>query len=204
MTRYYPHALITFFTVFVIGCTTVPKPPEPVTQPDIPEEKAYVCARNTWCNAFSDAVKKAVTLYGKELLAANPTDYAKYCGTAGKLDCYNAILHAMSVYESGIDPNQVYVESFSDAKGNKVRSVGLLQVSIESCRSYGASATTTEELLKPEKNLECSVRILNRWIPKDGVIAGGSIGAWKGAARYWSVMRKRQSEIREKALGYLK
>jgi len=192
---------ILLIALFLSACTT------PAPKPDIPpakeEEKAYVCAKNTWCNAYSDAAKEAVMKYGQNLLAANPSDYSKYCGTAQKVDCYNAILHAMSVYESGIDPNQVYVESFSDAKGNKVKSVGLLQVSIESCKSYGSSAKTTEELMLPEKNLECAIRILNRWIAKDGVIAGGSKGAWLGGSRYWSVLRKRVPEIREKSKEYL-
>ncbi len=191
-------------TLILASCSPVQKVPEKTETPEKTPVQEAKCGKGQWCYVFTNETKKAITLYGKDLLAANPSDYAKYCGTAPKLDCYNAILHGMSVYESGIDPSKTYKENFEDAKGNYVISTGLLQVSVESCKSYGSSANSTEDLKIPEKNLECSVRILNRWIPKDGVIAGGSYGEWKGAARYWSILRKGQAEVREKALGYLK
>lgn len=196
--------LLLTLALLLTACATNPAK-EPAEKP---EEKAEPCAAHSWC--YVKETKDALSKYGKELLAANPKDYKEYCGAATKLDCYDAILHAMSVYESGITPTQVYTEKF-DVDGNKcatsgkpcVKSVGLMQVSIASCQSYGSSAKTTEELLTVEKNLECAVRILNRQVPRDNVIAGGSKGAWRGGSRYWAVLRDHVPEIKQKATGYL-
>lgn len=150
-------------------------------------------------SAYTVILSKALDAYGADLLAAKPSDYARFCGTAPARACWVAVISAMARYESGFDTNQTYTEKFKDSKGQYVISTGLLQVSLESCRAYGASATSTAELKLPEKNLECAVRILNRWVPKDGVIAAGSSGAWRGGARYWAVLRDKQTQIATRA-----
>jgi len=176
--------------IFLTACTT--QQVAPPVEEKTPVQEACPQGKG-WC--YTQLTKDILSRDGQELLSASPKDYAAFCGVKAKLDCYADLIKAMSYFESGWDKDQVYVESFTDAKGQRVRSVGLLQESIESCKAYGASANTTEELMQVGKNLECGVRIMNRWIPKDGVIAGGSKGAWKGNARYWSVLRTKVAQI---------
>lgn len=96
------------------------------------------------------------------------------------------LLSAMCRYESNFKPGTKYEESFRNGKGEKVISAGLMQLSYESARGYGFTGITTQDLLDPFKNLEVAVTILERWVERDGVIAGPGN---KGGGRYWSVLR---------------
>ncbi len=174
----------------LFGCTAQQVAP-PVEQTPAPEP--VKCAPKSWC--FVQETKDAISTHGPALLNLYTKDYDSFCKNLVPIDCYAGLIKAMSYYESGWDKDQVYTENFKDAKGNFVKSVGLLQVSIESCRSYGASAKTTEELMAVDKNLECGVKILSRWLQKDGVIAGGKPGAWLGGSRYWAVLRNKVTQI---------
>jgi hypothetical protein len=173
--------LISLWIIFAFtSCTTVPtKTPEPEPTPV-----------KLWL--YQDVTYTALDTYGRELLKAEPKDAKEWCTSwdrVNKRDFYNALLAHMATRESGRDPKQTYKEKFKNAKGEYVISTGLLQVSYESCGSYGVK-TTTEGLKDPAKNLECAVRILNRWIPNDGYIARDKLGA----GRYWSVMRPGSSK----------
>jgi hypothetical protein len=183
-------------TLFLFSCATVTQLPAPEPLPAVSE-----CAAKTWC--WDNITRNTLEAFGKELLAASPKDFEAFCGSVDKKTCYASLIRAMSYYESGYGTTDTYTENFSDRKGNPVISSGLLQVSIESCKAYGASAKTTEDLFLPEKNLECAVRILSRWVPQDSVIAGGKENAWLGGARYWSVLRKKVPQIKEKMRGFL-
>lgn len=145
---------------------------------------------------WNDITVKALNEYGKELLKAVPADAEKYCPkfkSVDKVQFYLGLISQLAKFESGFNPAETYQEDFTDAKGSPVVSRGLLQISIESGRGYGCPLAAPTELHTPETNLECGVRILNRWIPKDGLLQGGSAGSWKGAARYWSPFRKESS-----------
>lgn len=142
---------------------------------------------------YSAMLVRALQSHGKSLLAAVPADHAKWCddfSKADKLQFYVMLVSALARFESGFNTNEKYVEDFEDVNGNSVVSRGLLQISIESANGYGAGIKNVAELHDPEINLRTGVLILNKWIPRDGVVQGGSSGAWRGAARYWSPFRK--------------
>jgi hypothetical protein len=173
-------ALIPAIVFLLAACTTLP-PPSKTPQPE---------PAKLWL--YQDATYAALDKYGQALLKANPKDGPEFCSTwstVNKRDFYNALLAHMATRESGRDPSQTYKESFKNGKGETVISTGLLQVSYESCGSYGTK-TTTEGLKDPITNLECGVRILSRWIPSDSYIAKDKLGA----GRYWSVMRPGSSK----------
>ena len=132
-----------------------------------------------------------------EMIAVDPKDIKDFCGNYpssedGRKRFWVYLVSAMAERESGHDPKNSYKESFKDAKGRYVVSRGLLQISIESANAYGCGFKDEQELHDPKRNLECSVKILSRWVIRDGRIAGKESG-WRGGARYWSVLRSSSS-----------
>lgn len=151
-----------------------------------------------WTNTLVQAIDK----YGPNLSTVKPKDAKEWCFEkyASPKAFYVSLISAMAKYESSYNIEAKYTENFNDKRGNKVISVGLMQVSSESCaaRLYGGMPYTANNILKtPEKNFECTVRILNAWLAKDGVIAQGFGTSSKGAARYWSVVRTGSTHKRE-------
>lgn len=184
----------------LVSCTTVAptvpetvppvvEEPEPAPPPYHPPPVEYKAA---WSNPeFTKFTAKALNELGSDLLKATPKDLAEYCPPEGdRKQCYIGIISGLAKFESNFKPTTNYTESFKDAKGKFVISRGLLQISQESANGYGCGISKPEMLLDAETNLRCGVRIMNRWIVRDGVIAGGKTGAWKGNARYWSPFRK--------------
>jgi len=172
--------------LFLVGCGSVQ-----VESPKAPELKQV---KNIWPKKEMDEVaRSAINLYGKELLASKPADIDSWCldiESVDKVSFYSAMLSHMSKYESNFNTELTYTEKFPDGSGNRVISRGLLQVSYESClKGYKANIKSGEELHDPVKNLECSVKILSKLIPENNLIAAKVDGKYKGAARYWSVMR---------------
>lgn len=166
--------------ILLASCTTTP----PVVDKPA-EEKEYPLSG--W--KYTALAENAVRTYGTELLKAEPKDIADFCGNWKGIDrvkFYEAMLAAMAKRESAWDPTTKYTESFSDAKGVKVVSRGLLQISIESANqsAYKCNIKNANELHDPSINLNCGVKILNYWA-KDGYLAKDKLGA----GRYWSTMR---------------
>lgn len=136
---------------------------------------------------------------------SEPSDRKIFCpnydnlGSDEKKFFWISLLAAMSRFESGFRPEVEFQESFRDNNGAFIISRGLLQLSIESSLGYGCPLTDANELHDPKANLECSVKIMDRWVGRDGSIAGFRDGQWRGGARYWSVLRKesRLSRIQE-------
>jgi hypothetical protein len=146
---------------------------------------------------YSKIIEDILKTYGKDMLAAKPLDADKFSKSYAKdpLKFYIKLIAAMAKFESGFKPECTYTESFEDVKGKKVISRGLLQLSIESCNSYGAKLKDAKELHDPITNLKCGVLILNKWIKKDNYIGSAKLGG----ARYWSCLRdtsKSQAKIR--------
>lgn len=174
-----------------------PSPPPPVVPDPTPE-----VIRARWEASQRDGAKwsqyvfQQVPVLGKDLLARAPADIASFCpgysdlNTADKKNFWVYFLSAMTQLESGHRPEVSFQEAFNDSQGNPVISRGLLQISIESGNAYGCGFRNEQEVHDPYKNLDCGLRILNRWIGRDGVISGGGSGAWRGGARYWAVLRK--------------
>lgn len=108
---------------------------------------------------------------------------------AHKREFFVMLFSSLARFESGFKPETTYREDFADSNGDSVISTGLFQVSVESLGGYGFK-TTKEKLKDPYTNIDAMLVVANRWLVRDGCIAGGGKGAWRGMARYWSVFRK--------------
>lgn len=182
-----------FLALLLTACE--PSGPLGGTMPEKPKPISY---KADWSNLnWTITTLLSIDSHGKEMLEKIPPDMEGYCpkDTENK-KCYVAILSALSKFESGHKPESSYKEDFKDSKGAYVISRGLFQISQESANGYGCGITKPEMLYNPETNIECAVKIMNRWVSRDGVIAGGKTGAWKGMARYWSPFRK-ESRVKE-------
>jgi len=187
------------FITFDPSC--VFKNAEVTTPPPVVEEREMIAMN--WDGKHQDYKKwtayvyDAVTEYGKDMLASNPDDIKMFCpnyrnlGSEEKKMFWMHLVSSMTEFESGFKPETSYRESFKDNNGNYIISRGLLQLSIESARGYDCTLDDAEDLHSAQKNLECGVRIINRWVRRDGRVAGNVDGTWRGGARYWSVLRKR-------------
>lgn len=165
-------------------------PPETVREA-IPLWESKVADGKEW----STHVSNALDTLGQDMLDVIPADKALFCPKYSSLSYgqrkqyWAYMLSSMVRFESNFKTDTKYTEDFNDSKGNKVVSRGLLQISIESGNAYGCGFKTTADLHDPLQNLSCGIRILNRWVGRDGRIAGKVSGSWKGGARYWAVLR---------------
>lgn len=161
------------------------------TQP-VPVPVSVTPVKTTWPNeVLEKRALAAIHEYGSDLVHSSPSDISKWCA----LDCnqegmFLELLSALAFHESSYKESAAMFEKFTDAKGNRVESVGLLQLSIDDGKRYGCDIVTRADLVNPQKNLNCGVKILTKLTLQDGVISGGIPGAWKGAAKYWSPFRK--------------
>lgn len=175
----------------LVGCTnqapvTAPSNEPPKTEPPKPLKADWAKPEYT---AF---VVKALDDLGSNLMTGPVNDAKNWCGDFGKADrkqFWVMVFSSLARYESDFKPEVKYTESFKDQKGNFIISRGLLQLSLESSKGYDCGFKDEQELHDPEKNIRCGVRILNKWVSRDFVVSGGSEGAWKGGARYWSPFR---------------
>lgn len=175
---------------------------QPTPQPSTPSEnevlrevtplwEGKVAQGKEW----SSHVNRELDRLGQDLLDVVPADADLFCPKYKKLSdaqrkqYWTFLISSMVRFESNFKPEMAYKEGFNDSQGKPVMSRGLLQISIESGNAYGCGFRTAQDLHDPYKNLSCGVRILNRWLGRDGRIAGKVNGAWKGGARYWSVLR---------------
>lgn len=220
--------LIVMFFIFGCGTTPVdttsnpsptinkPTPTKPKPKPSsTPSKTIIVDARPSlaWDGKHSEAglwteyVLQA--LEKSKLPDASPKDFADWCPAFPKLtktkksEVFAALISKMAQYESGYKNSHTYKEDFKDAKGNYVISRGLLQISQESANGYSCGITDAQMLHQARVNLSCGVKIIDRWVGRDGVFAGYSEGKWLGVGRYWSVMRSR-SKSYEKIRAYLR
>lgn len=157
--------------------------------------------KSLWPNQqWTNELSKALDLYGKDLLATAPYDFQEWCWNKydDKKQFYINLFSAMAFYESTWKTSSSYTEpNIFDKKGNHVISVGLMQVSSESCAGYQMPYVPNTELREPTRNFECTVRIANKWIPENKVIAQGFSTSSKGLAKYWSVVRTGSIHKRE-------
>ncbi len=176
--------------------------PAPAPQPDPVDSSEIIRAR--WEAKSNDGpswsrhVFETLPVLAPNLINKRPADIKDFCPAYDDLNARDKknfwvyLLSSMTELESNHNPAVQYVEAFYDAKGRRVVSRGLLQISIESGNAYGCGFKTETELHDPIKNLDCGLRILNKWIGGDGRITGysSSLGKYLGGARYWSVLRK--------------
>lgn len=133
-----------------------------------------------------------------------PADIVQFCPAYPKLNLrqrsqfWVGLLSAMAKPESNFQPLTRYQEKFRDGKGKPVISRGLLQISQESANQprYSCNITQAEQLHDPAINLNCAVRIMQKWVQTDGQISSSDWGTQaKGAARYWSVLRPARGQL---------
>lgn len=153
-------------------------------------------------------VLDALEMHGNELLNFdNPKDANEFNFKAKtreeKKAFYLMLISSMARYESNFKPHTAFEES-GHLEG--VTSRGLLQISLDSGKSYNPSLRRAEELHDVKTNIETAVMILNRWIPLDGYIGStfkSEEKPHKGGARYWSVLRE-HSGSRPKIISKMK
>ena len=143
---------------------------------------------------WTDYALKQVQL--SNLPALNPKDASEFCPQGMSVRNYVHLLVGIAKFESSFNPAAEYREAFNDRNGKPVISTGLLQLSKESANGYGCGIKSQDDLKDPYRNIDCGLKILERWIERDGVIAS-SKAPWKGGARYWSVLRYKKQKIQE-------
>ncbi len=142
------------------------------------------------------------------LVDMKPNDWRDYIDVwpkneEGVIKFWGNILVAMAKYESNYKSSAKYQEAFKDRHGKRIWSRGLFQLSIESGRGYGCDIKTDTDLHKDKVNINCAVQILAYWVKRDGVIRAKTSG-WRGAARYWSVVRGTYNQHTKNALAAIK
>lgn len=184
--------------------TTPTPPPKPPTTPPKPPTTPPVSSSDItplWESKHADGrewtshVMRELDHLGQDLLETNPADKNSYCpkyntfSYAQRKQYWAFVMSSMVRFESNFKPATYYKENFKDSNGDYIYSRGLLQISIESGNAYGCDFRSSKDLHDPYQNLSCGIRILNRWVSRDGRIAGKVSNQWRGGARYWSVMR---------------
>lgn len=178
--------------------TPIPIPlPPPTIEPPKNEDKTAPLweSKKVDGTKWTEHANYALDSLGKNMLGVVPADSSTFCPNYKNLtyeqrkEFWVYLISAMSRYESNFNPDARYQENFKDSQGEFIISRGLLQLSIESSQGYQCGFSKAQELHDPYKNLSCGIRILDRWMERDGRIAGKVGNAWKGGARYWSVLR---------------
>ncbi|MVM39353.1 transglycosylase SLT domain-containing protein [Spirosoma sp. HMF3257] len=150
-----------------------------------------VASRKNWSAELLQAIKtnKAVLDAGK--MENFITGYQELSADL-QIKCWAELIVAMAKFESDWNPHSIYHE----LPPLGVDSVGLLQLSYEDQNLYALEPLNREQrnLEDPLVNLRCGVKILAHLVAKDSVIADTIIvdnhRKYKGAARYWSVLRE--------------
>lgn len=109
-----------------------------------------------------------------------PTDAATYFPNGVSDQAWLNFITALSIPESGWDPNKSYTES------NGINSVGLLSLSYTDL----GGRYTEQQLKDPYTNLNAGIEIMTNLVKSGGCIScRNASGNWSGAAAYWSPLR---------------
>ena len=190
--------------------TPTPTPePEPSTPGSIDARWEKIRSQG---KLWSESAYRSISSLAPALLDTLPSDYKEFCAElpsmndVEKREFWVHLLSAMAEFESNHNTTLQYRENFRDQRGNYIISRGLLQLSIESGNGYGCNLKSGDDLHDPYTNLDCGLRIINRWVDRDGRIAGKLNGKWAGGARYWSVLRtsSRVNQIKSWSKAYCK
>jgi len=165
-----------------------------------PAAKTYILSR--WEGRRSEAASwgahtlSALETHGSFLLANVPANIEKYCANYASLNrekrkkFWTYLISAISHFESGMNPNDSYLEPFKDSKGRSIVSRGIMALSWRSANAYGCGFRSSDEVDNTEKSLTCTVKMMESLVRRDSNFTQGSTGRTaKGLARYWSVMR---------------
>jgi hypothetical protein len=141
-----------------------------------------------------EAIKEELRQY-PSVLSIKPKDRRKFnLHMRNRLDTveeYTNLLMEVIRWESNFNHRKTYRENFINSQREYVISTGLFQLSTESLRGYGFNYTT-QQLKDPRRNIKAGVKVFMTLVSQDKVIARKRwwfFGRWRGAARYWSVLR---------------
>lgn len=195
---------------FELHATPLPKPKDDEIVATAHQNKLPIpaWAQNPQSAVWTTSLIRALKTLGQDLVQADIRDAAEFCPAYPKLTAESRtkvwvqLISAMAKYESDLNPISAFTEAFKDRDGKPIVSRGLLQISKGSANAYGCNIQKEADLEKPEINLQCGVRILNTLVPKYHAIHGlqddpnVSIlrNPWRGAARYWSVLRSKAKD----------
>lgn len=209
-----------------------PAPPEVVSS-EIPKLAWH--GKHADAKSWTEFLLSDLALTGKDLVASSPDDATLFCPkyktltAQQKIEFYAQLISKMTQYESGFKPESLMYECnkkknpygsarYDSARGwcmkgghakdgGYVISRGLIQMSLQSAQGYKCPLTDPSELHDPKKNLNCAIRVLNRFVPSprqyEGAvrghnrIAGKVNGSWKGGAAYWAVLRDSSGYAKE-------
>ncbi|MGB3556833.1 MAG: transglycosylase SLT domain-containing protein [Jannaschia sp.] len=127
---------------------------------------------------WTRAAMRALESHGDRLVDTVPRDIEQWCpayvegGEWERKAFWAGLLSTLSKHESTWRPQAV---------GGGGLWYGLVQILPATARGYGCEARTGEALKDGAANMSCAVRILNRTVPRDGVVARGM----KGVAADW-------------------
>lgn len=182
------------FVVFLAGCTQQVPVGTPISTATKVESSTQTSVETgelkaAWPNKeWTKILSTALDDLGQPLL----TGYFEGGICGNRKQFFVMLISEMARYESSFNPNAKYQESFPDSKGNPQISAGLLQMSFDDAKNNGVGCDfkRPEDVFDVRLNLRCGVKVLTRWVVRDGKLAEGHDKATaKGAARYWSVMR---------------
>ncbi len=137
-------------------------------------------------SAWTEATLRALESEGAVLINSVPADMESFCpayaesGPDQRRAFWVGFLSSAAQFESRWNPL---------ARGGGGTYKGLMQISDATARANGCEAG--EALLDGERNLSCAVRIMARYVERDGAVVGGGERGWLGAARDWLPLRKK-------------
>ena len=155
----------------------------------------------SWPNQeWAQAAEKAVIATGLD--KAKLADEKLFCPNGLTTRNLVHLMAAIVSYESGFKPETQYRESFKGSDGKNVISRGLFQISFSSTQQarYGCKWDKESDLHDPIRNAQCGVQVVAALAKENGVMTNHSGTSYKGAARYFSVMRPsgKLSQIKNK------
>lgn len=138
-------------------------------------------------DSWTRAALSALRTHGSDIETVVPRDIDAWCPAYVdnpphlRRAFWVGMMSALAKHESTYRPTAV---------GGPNLWYGLLQIYPDTARRYGCRATTGQELLDPEDNLSCAVRIMNVTVPRDNAIAVRD-SRWRGVAADWGPMTNR-------------
>ena len=127
---------------------------------------------------WTRAVMTALDTHGTRLVDTVPSDIEQWCPAYPDAPDWErkafwaGLLSTLSKHESTWRANAV---------GGGGLWYGLVQILPATARGYGCQARTGEALKDGALNMSCAIRILNRTVPRDGVVSRGM----RGVAADW-------------------
>lgn len=153
---------------------------------------------------WSQMTRTAIDVDGTSLLAAMPADMGAFCPGYAALDpqakreFWVVLVSEIAVAESGLNPD--VVKTPQTAPGQAQARRGLMQISSDAAQRYACANVGVAQLTDPQTNLGCGVKILAATSGRDQIVLGFTSDGWKGAARYWTDLRRPEAlaEIQDK------